>query len=178
MSQAELPSRGPLVSRLSPYALAVLEGCAARTSAASGVTPLWLPETARAFILPLSSACSSLHLALFDEVVREEAVREEAVARAKEGREGEGKEPSSPREAGLEAVREAEMEAEMEAEAEAQAEAEAEAEAVGPPSLAAPSPPDKVSEVLVPAGDALQQKWRQGQGSAKDRAERRAARRE
>ena len=74
---------------------------------------------------------------------------------------------------------ETEVEAQVEAEAvEAEAEAQAEAEAVGPPSLAAPSPPDKESEVLAPAGGALQQKWRQGQGSAKDRAERRAARRE
>ena len=67
--QAELPSRGPLLSRLSPYALAVLEGSAARTSVASGTAPLWLLDSARAFNLPVSSACSSLHLALFDEVV-------------------------------------------------------------------------------------------------------------
>ena len=148
MSQAELPSRGPLVSRLSPYALAVLEGCAARTSAASGVTPLWLPETARAFILPLSSACSSLHLALFDEVVREEAVREEAVARAREGREGEGKGPSSPREAGLEAVREAEMEAEAEAQAEAEAAVEAETEVEAQVEAEAGMEPKAEAEVV------------------------------
>ena len=144
MSQAELPSRGTLVSRLSPYALVVLEGCAARTSTASGATPLWLPEAARAFNLPVTSGCSSLHLALFDEVVREEAVKEEdvrgeVVARAREGQEGAGKGP----EVVLEAVRGVEVEAGMEVEvaaaaaaaaaavAEATVEAEAEAEVQG-----------------------------------------------
>ena len=130
MSQAELPSRGTLVSRLSPYALVVLEGCAARTSTASGATPLWLPEAARAFNLPVTSGCSSLHLALFDEVLREEAVKEEdvraeVVARAREGQEGAGKGP----EVVLEAVRGVEVEAGMEVEVAAAAAAAAVAEA-------------------------------------------------
>ena len=125
-NQAELPSRGALVSRLSPYALVVLEGCAARTSTASGATPLWLPEAARAFNLPVTSGCSSLHLALFDEVVREEAVKEEdvrgeVVARAREGQEGAGKGP----EVVLEAVRGVEVEAGMEVEVAAAAAAAA-----------------------------------------------------
>ena len=63
---------------------------------------------------------------------------------------------------------------------EAEVDAEVDAEAVGPPSLAAPSASSsgKGSEQGRAPWGALQKKWRQGQGSAKDRAERRAARRE